>query len=194
MSVSTETRGREKFKKFEWILNILSELVCVFPVSFRKILLNFFRNMNGVIGLGIRYVLLKAIAKNIGINVGIHPGVYLLNPENLEIGNNVSIHPMCYIDSAGGVTIGNDVTIAHGTTILSTTHNYNSHSIPIKDQPINLKQTVIEDNTWIASKVTILYGVTIGRGSVIGASSVITKKVSPNSIVVGIPGKKIKSR
>lgn len=190
----TKIRGREKFKKAEWIINILIKLVCIFPISFRKILLNFFRNMNGIIGIGIRYVLLKTISKNIGTNVGIHPGVYLLSPENLVIGDNVSIHPMCYIDSTGGVKIGNNVSIAHGTTILSGTHNYNSHSIPIKDQQIRLEQTIIEDNIWIASKATVLCGITIGHGSVIGASSVITKNVSPNSIVVGIPGKKIKSR
>src|SRR5699024_319511 len=109
----TRIRGREKFKKVEWIINILIKLICIFPVSFRKLLLNSFRNMNGIIGIGIRYVLLKTIAKDIGTNVGIHPGVYLLNPENLTIGNNVSIHPMCYIDSIGGIEIGNNVSIAH---------------------------------------------------------------------------------
>lgn len=144
--------------------------------------------------MGIRYVLLKTIAQNVGSNVGIYPGVYLLNPENITIGENVSIHPMCYIDAAGQITIGNNVSIAHGVTIMSSTHSYKDQTIPIKDQKILLKKTVIKDNVWIGSKATIVYGLSVGAGSIVGASAVVTKNVSPNSVVAGIPAQQIKNR
>lgn len=194
MDISPEVRGRDKFKKVEWLLSLLTKCLNVFPMSFRKSLFVFFRNMKSIIGIGIRYILIKSIAENCGENVSIHPGVYILSPENITIGDNVSIHPMSYIDATGGISIGSDVSIAHGTTILSSTHSYGNKSIPIKDQRIKLERTVIEDNIWIGSKATILCGIAIGHGSIIGASSVITKNVLPDSIMVGIPGKKIKNR
>ena len=56
------------------------------------------------------------------------------------------------------------------------------------------KPVVIEDDVWIGSRVTILPGVTIGEGSIIGASSVVTKSCPPYSIVVGNLAVVVKSR
>ena len=54
--------------------------------------------------------------------------------------------------------------------------------------------TIIEEDVWIGADVRILSGVKIGRGSVIGASSLVLKDIEPYSINVGVPAKKIKSR
>jgi len=54
--------------------------------------------------------------------------------------------------------------------------------------------TVIEADCWIGSRVTIMEGVTIGRGSIIGAASVVTKSIPPYSIAVGSPARVIKKR
>lgn len=145
-------------------------------------------------GLVIRYILLKTIAKDCGDNVSIHPSVYLLNPQNIHIGNNVSIHPMCYLDATGGIYIDRDVSIAHGVTIMSTTHTYDDLAIPIKDQPFEVLQTTIEENVWIGAKATILAGIKIGSGSIVGANCVVTKLVPPDVIVAGVPAKIIKKR
>ncbi len=56
------------------------------------------------------------------------------------------------------------------------------------------KPVVIEDDVWIGSRVTILPGVTIGRGSVVGAAAVVTKDVPPYSVVAGNPAKVVKTR
>lgn len=194
MDELTGARGREKFEKAKWLINLLTKVIWVLPKSFREGLFNLFRNVNGIIGIGIRYTLLKTIAKNVGDNVGIHPGVYLLNPEKMTFGNNVSIHPMSYIDGTGGISIGNDVSLAHGTTILSTSHNYEDISIPIKDQGIKFAKTTIENNVWIGSKATILYGVTVKKNSIIAASAVVTKDVISNSVVAGVPAVVLKKR
>ena len=51
---------------------------------------------------------------------------------------------------------------------------------------------IINNNVWIGDKATVLGGVTIGENSIIGAHSVVTHNVPPNSVVVGIPGRVIK--
>jgi acetyltransferase-like isoleucine patch superfamily enzyme len=53
---------------------------------------------------------------------------------------------------------------------------------------------VIEDDVWVGARAIILPGVTIGHGSVIGAGAVVAKSVPPYSIVVGNPGRVVRSR
>ena len=187
-------RGRDKFRRFKPIIMVFVKLLKIFPLRFRGKLFKLVSTIKGNVGLVIRYALLKSIAKNCGDNVSIHPNVHIFNPENLSIGNNVSIHPMCYIDAAGEITIGNDVSIAHGTTIMSSTHQYHDYDTVIKDQPVDLLKTIVEDNVWVAAKVTILGGIHIKSGCVLAAGAVVTKNVDKNSIVGGVPAKKIKLR
>ncbi|MGP9043568.1 acyltransferase [Cytobacillus kochii] len=187
-------RGRDKFKKFKPILKWFVIVISFFPYRLRVKLFNFSRFIQGTKGLAIRYILLKTLAKECGDNVSIHPNVYLFQVQNLSLGHNVSIHPMCYVDATGGVSIGNDVSIAHGASIMSTTHLYGDRFIPIKDQQIAYYFTRIEDNVWIGAKATILAGMNIASGSVIAANAVVTKDVSKDIIVGGIPAIKIKKR
>lgn len=187
-------RGRDKFNRFKLIIKILVNIYSIIPINLRLKLFEHYRMTKGTKGLAIRYVLLKTIAKYCGDNISIHPNVYLLNPENLFIGSNVSLHPMCYIDAAGNIDIGNDVSIAHGVTIMSSTHLYNNMDIAIKDQRVDLLPTIIANNVWIGSKATILSGVKINSGSIVGAGAVVTKDVPQNSIVGGVPAKVIKER
>lgn len=174
--------GRDKFKKFRTIINIFVFLLKILPIRLRKILFTSIRNLNGIKGIAARYIILKSINSNVGDNVSIHPGCYLFGIDNLIIGNNVSIHPMCYIDATGGIEIGSDVSIAHSTTILSTSHSFDIADESIKYQKIISKKTKIDNNVWIGAKVTILYGNSIGTGTVIGANSLINKDVPDNSV------------
>ena len=59
--------------------------------------------------------------------------------------------------------------------------------LPEYDQDV-----VIEENVWCGANVTILKGVTIGRGSIIAAGAVVTKSIPPYSLVGGVPAKVIK--
>ena len=182
-------RGRDTFNKFKPIINFLTLMCGFLPFGLRVVMLDHFRMVQGNLGLLSRYVLLQTIAKKCGENVSIQPNVFLLNVQNLSVGDNVSIHPMCYIDATGGIEIGHDVSIAHGVTILSTTHDYHNPDIPIKDQGINLSPTKISNNVWVGAKATILCGKNIGTSSVIAANCVITKDVAPNTVIGGIPNK-----
>ncbi|MCC8036007.1 MAG: acyltransferase [Rikenellaceae bacterium] len=127
-----------------------------------------------------------------GRNVKIADGVRILNWQNLDIGDNVSINTGCYIDAAGGIIIGNNVSIAHHSTILSSTHTWDDISLPIKYNPIVLGRTVICDDVWIGCACRIIAGVTINSRSVIASGAVVNRDIDSNSVYAGIPAKKIK--
>jgi len=192
-------RGRELYNKYRLILSIFTKYYSLFPLKMRKNFLDRYRYTKGKIGDGIRYALLKSIAKECGDNVLISEGVYLHNPQNLIIGSNVSIHPMCYIECGGNpnnyIKIGNDVSIAHGSTIMATSHTYISKETNIiRDMKVISKPVEIGDNVWIGAKATILYGVSIGTGCVIGANSLVNKDTEKDAVYAGLPARKIKSR
>lgn len=112
----------------------------------------------------------------------------------INIGENCSINSFCHISGNGGVEIGNNVLIATQCVIISANHNFSDINEPISKQGEIKEKIVIEDNCWLGAGVKVLAGVTIHTGSVIGAGSVITHDIPPFSVVVGIPGKVIKSR
>ena len=186
--------GREKFQKFKWAIRFITGFYALFPKNVRKKLLVHHRTTKGIKGIVIRYALLKTLCSGIGDNVAVYEDVYLHNPENIRFGSNVSVHPMCYIEGLGGICIGNDVSVAHGASILSTSHSFADYALPIKQQPLLTGKIVIEDNVWIGAKATVLMGRHIGSGSVVGTGAVVTHDVSPNSIVGGVPAKVIRER
>ncbi len=187
-------RGRAKFNMFKPLILGISFICYLLPYRFRKCIFNSFRMNNGIIAIGIRYCLFRTLVENCGDNVAIHPGVYFFGFKKLSVGNNVTFHPMCYIDATGGIVIGNDVSIAHATTVLSTSHNYDNPNFAISDQGLSFNRTIIDNNVWIGAKCTILYGVNIHSGSIVGANSLVNKDIPENVIVGGIPAKKIKNR
>ncbi len=114
--------------------------------------------------------------------------------EGLKIGNNSSIGPYSYIGCSGYIEIGDNVMMSPRVSIYAENHVYDRTDITLKEQGVKREFVKIEDDCWIAANTVILAGVTIGKGSVIAAGSVVTKDVPPYSIVAGIPAKVIKSR
>jgi acetyltransferase-like isoleucine patch superfamily enzyme len=114
--------------------------------------------------------------------------------EGLKIGNNSSIGPYSYIGCSGFIEIGDNVMMSPRVSIYAENHIFDHPELSIKEQGVKREFVKIEDDCWIAANTVILAGVTIGRGSVIAAGSVVTKDVPPYSIVGGVPAKVIKSR
>lgn len=105
----------------------------------------------------------------------------------LLVGKNSRING-AHIDAQNLIKIGDNVRIAPYTIILdSDYHDVKNPFSDVSGQPI-----VIEDNVWIATRSTILKGVTIGRGSVIATGAVVTKDVPENCIAAGVPARVIK--
>jgi len=131
----------------------------------------------------------------------------------IYVGKNVTIRAYTYIDcygfdgyvylddyssigqhviigGNGGVHIGKFVMISGLTYIVSASRVYDvSDSVPYNYQGEIRKPVIIEDNAWIASHSMILSGVRIGENSIVGAGSVVTKDVPPNTLVIGSPAK-----
>ena len=120
---------------------------------------------------------------------------------NVSIGDNSSIGMNNYFNSyLAEVKIGNHVMTGPEVMFITGSHRYdivgrymntitNEEKRPSDDQDI-----IVEDDVWIGARATILKGVTIGEGSIVGACSVVTHDVPPYSIVAGNPAKVIKVR
>jgi acetyltransferase-like isoleucine patch superfamily enzyme len=119
--------------------------------------------------------------------------------ENIYIGNNVRMARYTTIYSTHAkVIIGNNVIVAPYLSIISGNHitNYIGHFMSdVFDKKDGYDRDIIlEDDLWLGIHVTILSGVTIGRGSVLAAGSVVNKSCPPYSIIGGIPAKILKFR
>lgn len=156
-------------------------------------LLSLCRNSSYSIFYGLRVRWLKMLGAKIGYNVKVKPGVFIEYADNLEIGNNVSIQHNCFISAYDKIRIGDNVSIAHGVSILTSTHPYDTACI-IRNSPLIKAPVMIGNNVWIGMKSSLLSGVEIGTGSVIGAHSLVTKSVPKNKVVAGAPAKIIKER
>lgn len=138
----------------------------------------------------------RAQFNKIGENVIIHQDCFISKPDKLTIGNNSYLGPRCELFTSGELIIGAGVVLGQDVLIITSNHNYNSpdlYALPFDDRNIE-SPVYIDDNCWIAARVTILPGVKIGEGSIIGAGSVVTKDVPSYAIVGGNPAKVIKYR
>ena len=106
----------------------------------------------------------------------------------LTIGNNVFINVGVSISAQSQVTLGNNVQIANLVSIMDG----DFHGLEERDSPLPPEPICIEDNVWIATKATILKGVTIGQGSVVAAHAVVTHDVEPYTLVGGVPARLIR--
>lgn len=120
---------------------------------------------------------------------------------NIFIGDDVSIGPRATImSSIAKVKIGNKVMFGPGVSIITGGHRTDligRYMYDIKENeklPENDRDVIIMDDVWIGANAIILKGVTVGRGSVIAAGSVVTHDVPEYSIVGGAPAKFIKMR
>lgn len=185
--------GRKLFKIVKPIANFMALIFKIIPVSILFILWDINSVFENKVAVFIRYCIIKAKAKSCGDNIYIGKNVTIKYIKNLELGNNVSIHNNCYLDCSGNVSILNEVSIAHNSTILSSTHTWDNSTIAIKYNPPRYLPTKIKSNVWIGCGVRIMGGVIIESNTIVGAASVCTKSLDANAIYVGVPAKKVKS-
>lgn len=145
-------------------------------------------------GIVLRMLCYRFILKAAGKGLLIRQYVTIKFPERIVIGDHVGISEYTLLDGDGGMRIGNYVRVASHVSVIAFEHNYKDPNTPIKLQGKVSRGIVIEDDCWIGTGARILDGVTIGKGSVIGAGSVVTESIPPYSIAVGVPAKVIKKR
>lgn len=115
----------------------------------------------------------------------------------LEIGDNCYIGQHIHITCINHVHLSNRVLIGRWVTISDNNHGYTDfvslQQPPIEREWVSKGPVIIEDDVWIGDKATILANVTIGKGAVVAANSVVTKNVPAYCVVAGNPAKIIKT-
>ena len=132
----------------------------------------------------------------IGRGVMIRPSSYYGKDfgKGLVMGDNSSIGPHSYIGCSGKITIGKNVMIGPKCSLFAENHIFSDTEKSIKSQGVSQKGIIIEDDCWIGSNCIILDGVTIGKGSVIGAGTLVSKNVASGSVVIDNRDKSVKKR
>lgn len=147
-------------------------------------------------------VVYKRAMRNCGKGVYIRPmSSDIKGVENLSVGDGTSIPKgsVIYCTDAP-LTIGRKVVFGPRPTIITGDHRIDiigkhiidvtvEEKLPENDMPVQ-----IEDGVWVGANVTILKGVTIGRGSLVAAGAVVTRSCPPYSIIGGVPAKIIRAR
>jgi galactoside O-acetyltransferase len=164
---------------------LYTESEAAFQAPLRRADLIFDYNQTRPSDTGRRRELLEAILGSVGART------VLLSPFHAGFGSNVHIGDdffgnvnITFVDDVD-IRIGDGVMIAPGVTLTTTGHPV--HPDLRDDFRRFSKPIVIEDKVWIGSNVTVLPGVRVGHGSVIGAGSVVTRDVPPMSVAVGAP-------
>jgi acetyltransferase-like isoleucine patch superfamily enzyme len=112
----------------------------------------------------------------------------------ISIGNNVHIGEGTIIYSDMEITIGDNVVIGPQNVIVDFDHIYDNLDVPIIKQGHNAQRIIIEGDVWVSSHCSVIRGVIISKGSVIGAGSVVNKDIPAYSVACGVPVKVIKKR
>lgn len=161
---------------------------------------------------------IKKDLKYCGKDIRLYPLCKMIRAENAYLDNNCQIFDNVFIDAGkslkigrystitwgviieGGARtyIGDRVFIGPGSKLLTSTYKLNGYytveHLPEGCQETEYGDIVIEDDGYIGANCTIMPGITIGEGAVVGANSLVTKNLEPWGIYVGSPCKKIGER
>ena len=114
--------------------------------------------------------------------------------KGVRIGDRSTFGNDCFFGAAGGISIGADVVAGQFIRFHSENHNFNDQNLLIREQGVTSKGIKVGNNCWIGSGAVFLDGVEVGDGCVIAANAVVTRSFPANSIIAGIPAKRIRNR
>jgi acetyltransferase-like isoleucine patch superfamily enzyme len=137
------------------------------------------------------------------ISLGSHTTVALgaIVQGNVSLGDHTSVQAYSVLvgyggreDPTGQIRIGSHVRIAPQVMMIAANHVFADPERPIHGQGLEHAPIVVQDDVWIGGRVNVIAGVTIGRGSVIGAGAVVTRDIPPYSTAMGVPARVIGTR
>lgn len=111
---------------------------------------------------------------------------HIADHASISIGEGVFINRGTHLSCSEGISIGRNCLIGDDCVLIDNDY----HAVgggTAKSAPI-----VIEDGVWLAIKVIVLRGVTIGEGSIIGAGSVVTRSIPPYTFAAGVPARVVR--
>jgi acetyltransferase-like isoleucine patch superfamily enzyme len=131
-------------------------------------------------------------------DVALDDGVCLViggppRPDKLRIGSGTYVNRYTIFDAHQQLHVGRKVMIGPHCYITDADHG-NEAGASVQSQPMRAAPVVIEDEAWLGAHVTVLPGVRIGRGAVVGAGAVVTRSVPDNAVVAGVPARLLRRR
>lgn len=130
----------------------------------------------------------RILGKELDATTTVLPPLYIDYGKPVTIGRECFIQQCCTFFGRGGITIGNDVFIGPKVNLITINHDPN----PENRSATYGRPILIEDKVWIGINSTILPGVRIGYGAIVGAGSVVTKDVPAMTVVAGNPARVVR--
>jgi acetyltransferase-like isoleucine patch superfamily enzyme len=137
---------------------------------------------------------LRIVGAKVGRRVVFYPGVWIAPGRKLVLGDDVDLATGVIVTTSGGVTIGARTLVGYRAQILSTNHVVPDGQAAIFTSGHEKKPVCIGEDAWIGAQAIILPGVSIGKGAVVAAGSVVSKDVDDYTIVAGVPARLIRRR
>jgi len=140
------------------------------------------------LGVLFRRILARRIFKRCGRDFKAFHFVKFSFGYNLEVGDGVVVHRHVLLDDRGGIEIGDGASVSDFANVYSHTHDI------VEGREVFTPKTVIEDGVRITYHATILAGTRVGRDSMVGAGSILTRDTDPHWVYVGIPARAVKEK
>lgn len=139
-------------------------------------------HMRGIVGRRVRGFLARRVSPHIGRGVNIERGAYVF-PDTV-LGDGSGIGANCEI--CRGLVVGKNVMMVPECLLYSTNHKFDRENKRFEGYT-EIRPITLEDDVWPGRRVIVMAGVTVGRGSVVGAGAVVTKDIPPYSLAAGNP-------
>jgi acetyltransferase-like isoleucine patch superfamily enzyme len=168
---------------------VFYQLRFALPLWFGQLLTNWLPENR--VTIRIRGALAAPFLGKCGRNLQLARGVTFLNVCGIEIGNDVYIATGCWIDGMGGLIIEDEVALSPFVVIATSSHCFKNNSVRFGGS--RRAPAKIGKGSWIASHV-IISGATVGSGTIVGSSAVVSKDLPDNVFAAGVPARVIGPR
>jgi acetyltransferase-like isoleucine patch superfamily enzyme len=146
----------------------------------------------GRVGWLARGLAFKPFLKRSGWPLIFGQNIDVVAPWNLEMGDWVGVGGI--VNATGGIQMANYSVATWGTMLNTVNHIYEDPDTPLRLQGVEVAPIIIEEDVWIGTHSYVAPGVTIGKGAIVAANSMVTKDVAPYTIVGGVPARPIRRR
>ncbi|MEW2109515.1 DapH/DapD/GlmU-related protein [Streptomyces albidoflavus] len=141
-------------------------------------------------GAGRAALLTEILGRPLPATATLHPPFCTDHGLRIDVGEHVFVNQGCTFYDQGGTALGDGVLVGPRTSLISSDHPL---AAPERADYVTRAPVTVEAGAWLGSAVTVLPGVTIGRGAVVGAATVVTKDVPPHTLVTG-PAASVRKR
>ena len=143
----------------------------------------------------VRVLFAKHILKRMGKKVTIEKGAYFTPGVSLGNFSGIGVDCELYAIRGGEIVIGDYVMMGPECVIYTSSHSHTRTDIPMQKQGFEESENVVIGNdVWIGRRVSIMPGVKIGNGCIIGTGAVVTKSIPDYTVAVGVPAKVVRKR